>query len=137
MRIREKPWWLRLFNADAPIAFFGTVYLPPRLQKRLAGSPRLEEILDHEAIHVARQHARGMLRWHLRYALDRRFRWREEKAAYHSSLRLLRARGGTLPPAERERLARVLAGPKYLFMTTRREARAFIDECLDLTAAPG
>jgi hypothetical protein len=131
MQVREKPWWLRLMNAQAPIAFWGTVYLPPKFRERLAGTSRLDDVIDHESIHVARQHARGMARWHLLYALSPRFRWREEQAAYHSSLRRLRARGETLAPEARDRLARELSGAKYLFMTTRREARAFIDWCLD------
>jgi hypothetical protein len=131
MRVCNKPWWLRLWNRDAPMAFWGTVYLPEGLGERLAGTEELADVLDHEAIHVARQHARGMARWHLRYALSRRFRWREEMAAYHSSLGRLRARGATLDAAARERLAAALAGPKYLFMTTRAEARAFLDGVLD------
>lgn len=131
MLVRNKPWWMGVVNGEAPLALWGTIYLPKRLRERLAGTARLDDILDHEAIHVARQHARGMARWHLRYALSRRFRWREEMAAYHSSLGRLRARGETLGAAERVRLAAALAGPKYLFMTTKKEARAFVDACLD------
>ena len=133
MDVRTKPLWLRLFNASAPIAFFGTVYLPPGLRERLEREDpeRLQDILDHEAIHVARQRGRGMLAWHWRYALLRSFRWREEMAAYHSSLSRLRARGLTLGAAERDGLARALSGWKYLFMTTRARARRFVDRCLD------
>ena len=130
MRVREKPWWLGLWNRSAPMALFGTVYLPKGLRERLSGTPRLDDILDHEAIHVARQHAHGMVRWHLRYVFDRRFRWREERAAYHSSLTRMRDRGDVLGDEQRDRLAAELASRKYLFMTSRAAARAFIDACL-------
>lgn len=131
VRIRHKPWWLRLWAPSAPIAFFGTIYIPREVRARLEGTPLFDDIVDHEMIHVARQHAKGMVRWHFRYLFDARFRWREEMAAYHSQLRRMRARGDTLSAERRDRLARELSGPKYLFMASRREARAFIDWCLD------
>ena len=128
--VREKPLWLRLFNAQAPLALWGTVYLPPGLRESLAGRPELDDILDHEAIHVARQHAHGMAAWHAGYVFSRRFRWREEQAAYHSSLGRLRVRGEPMSEAARDDLAARLSGRMYLFMTSKRDARAFIDRCL-------
>jgi len=133
MEIREKPLWMRLMNRDAAVAFFGNVYLPKGLKERLEREDpeRLSDLVDHEMIHVARQHAAGMVRWHLGYVLSRRARWREERAAYHSTLRRLRARGRDLAGDQRERLARELSGVRYLFMTSREEARAFIDRVLE------
>jgi hypothetical protein len=129
LSIRTKPLWMRLFNRGAVIAFFGRVYFPPGLRERLEREDpeRLADILDHESIHVGRQHALGIVRWHLDYVLSRRFRWQEEQAAYHSGLSRLRSRGGTLSEAERDRLADRLSGPMYLYMTSRKEARGFID----------
>jgi hypothetical protein len=126
------PWWWP-FTRSAPMAVWGRVWLPRGLRERLSRTDpeRLGDIIEHETIHVARQHARGMALWHLRYVLSRRFRWDEEKAAYHASLTRLRQRGGTLAPHERAMLARLLAGPRYGFMTRRPAARAFIDAVLD------
>lgn len=131
--VRTKPLWMRLWARSAVIAFWGAVYFPPGMRERLEREDpeRLADILDHEMIHIARQWAWGRLPWHLSYALSRRFRWQEERAAYHSSLARLRARGATLSAEERERLAATLAGPTYLFMTTKARARAFIDRVLD------
>jgi len=133
MQVRTKPLWMRLWNRSAVIAFWGAVYFPPGLRERLERDEpeRLRDLLDHEMIHVARQHGRGMAAWHVGYALSRAFRWREEMAAYHSSLGRLRARGETLDAAARERLAGELSGGKYLFMTSRERARRFVDRCLD------
>ncbi len=132
MEIRTKPLWLRLFNRRQVLAFFGKVYFPPGLREQLErdAPERLADILDHESIHVARQHARGMVPWHLLYVLSRSFRWQEERAAYHSSLRRARTRGAAPDEAERERLAAALSGATYLFMTSKGEARAFIDRTL-------
>ncbi len=136
LRVREKPFWLKVFNRRAAVALLGTVYLPGGFRARHEGTARFDDVLDHESIHVARQHAAGMLRWHLLYALSRRFRWEEEKAAYRSELRRLRARGEDLAPEARERLAAELAGAKYLYMTDAATARAFIDEALREPAPP-
>jgi hypothetical protein len=136
LRVRDKPWWMKVFNRRAVVAFFGTVYLPAGFRERYAGTPHYDDVLDHEAIHVARQHAAGMWRWHLRYVLSRRFRWEEEKAAYRSQLRRLRDRGEDLAEADRERLAADLSGGMYLFMTDRSTARAFVEEALGPAPVP-
>ncbi len=137
LRVRDKPWWMRTWNRRATIAFFGTVYLPKGFRAAFEGTVAMEDVLDHEAIHVARQHAAGMWRWHARYVLSRRFRWQEERAAYHSTLRRRAARGEALGDAERERLAAVLSGWQYLRMTDRATARAFIDAALaEVPAGP-
>lgn len=132
MEIRTKPLWMRIFSRRAVVAFFGRVYFPPGVRERLEREDpqRLADILDHEMIHVARQHARGMVRWHVLYALSRRFRWQEEMAAYHSSLKRAKARGAVPSEEDRERLAAALSGWKYLFMTTRERARRFIDRTI-------
>jgi hypothetical protein len=128
---------MRIFNRGAVVAFFGNVYFPPGLRERLEREDpaRLADILDHEAIHVARQHAAGMVSWHLRYALRPSFRWLEEAAAYHSTFARMRARGEVPDAAERERIARELSGAKYLFMTSRAAARAFVDQVFDARAS--
>jgi hypothetical protein len=138
VEIRVKPLWMRLVNREAVVAFLGRAYFPPGMHERLAKEDpeRLADILDHEMIHVARQRGRGMIAWHVLYALSRDFRWQEEMAAYHSSLRRLRARGADLDEAARERLARDLSGWKYLFMTSRERARRFVDRVLDEAPAP-
>ena len=130
LRVRDKPFWMKVFNRRAVVALLGTVYLPTGFRERHEGTPRYADVLDHESIHIARQHAVGMVRWHLRYALSRRFRWEEEKSAYGSELRRVRARGEDLSEEERRSLAADLSGPKYLFMTDAATARAFIDEAL-------
>jgi hypothetical protein len=133
MQVRVKPLWMRIFNRSATIAFWGNVYLPPGERERLERDDpeRLADILDHEMIHVARQHAFGVARWHLKYLVSRKFRWHEEMAAYHSSLRRVRARGRTLAPEERALLAKRLAGPGYVFMTSEAAARRFIDRIFE------
>src|SRR5205085_4612534 len=49
MRVRTKPIWMRLFNRQAIVAFFGSVYFPPGLRERLEREDPegLADILDH------------------------------------------------------------------------------------------
>ena len=126
LEVRDTPWW---FPFPHPFAPFGRIYLPKKLRERLlrTAPEQLADIIEHEMIHVARQHARGMLRWHLLYALSKRFRWNEEKAAYHASLRRRLARGDRPSDRELDRMAATLSGRLYLWMTDLVTARAFLD----------
>ena len=130
-RIRDRPRWWPV-PANTSMAVFGRIYIPRRLREELERTDPelLADIVEHETIHVARQHARGMLRWHLMYVFSRRFRWEEEKAAYYASLTRLRSRGGDLSEVERAALARRLSRWPYGFMTSAESARAFIDAVL-------
>lgn len=124
-QIRDWPRW---FPFPRPMALYGRILLPRGLRARLEQEDpeALLDILDHEMMHVARQHARGMLRWHLLYVLSKRFRWNEEKAAYASCLGRRVARGDVPTPEERERLSQILSGRPYVYMTDGPTARSFI-----------
>jgi hypothetical protein len=131
--IRDTPFWNPV---KVPMALFGTVHIPRAIRERLEASDpeRLKDLVDHEMVHVARQHALGMLGWHLRYALSPRFRWNEEKAAYWTSIRRRLLRGDRLGPVERDRFAAVLAGRAYFWMCSKPEARAFLDAVIESVA---
>src|SRR5258708_265992 len=111
-------WLIRLFIGtppkDAVYTYGRTIYSP--------SSTRLSaDLIEHERTHRIQQGAAPWL-WWARYLLDRRFRLRQETAAYRAQVRWHRAYGHAVLP--RHQMAQLLSGPLYGRLCSYDEARA-------------
>ena len=92
------------------------------------GSPVLEALRRHEVIHAESQEAydEGKIAWVKRYALDRSFRWDEEKRGWKEQILHLRNTGHLLNVGA---IAEILSGKGY-DMINFAEARQWVLDVL-------
>lgn len=110
-------WLICLFvgtpPATAVFTYGSTVYVP-------SGHPMPDALIEHERVHREQQ-GRVPWLWWARYLLDRRFRLRQETAAYRAQLRWFRSR--RIPSAVAlSHMASFLSGPLYGHLTSYDEA---------------
>lgn len=90
------------------------------------GSDEREALLLHEQAHSKRQLSVGPF-WYARYALDRKFRWEEEKLGYQVQISYLVQH---LKSVDTTMLAAVLSGSVYDGMVSYPEALAWVQSVI-------
>lgn len=86
-----------------------------------------QAILAHERVHHRQQRALGLARFALVYYLNRRIRWRIERAGYRRQFAICLRHGYRLDP---EAFARMVSGPFYAWMVGRVEARQWCEKVI-------
>lgn len=137
--VTRRPWFyflIRLCIGQPPrttVYTYGRTIFSP-------STPNLpDDLLAHERVHQRQQGWFPWL-WWARYLVDRRFRFRQELAAYQAQMWTLRRthRGQNLLPQLRH-MASALAGPMYGHLCSINTARlaidytrtAYVDKALD------
>lgn len=126
--VKEKPFWLKLWNRDAIITFFGTIYVEKERVRdlRFPTRPLDESLIVHETFHAWRQKEVGMWVWHWRYLTSREFRWKEERTAYEAQFACLRGYGKLSQYLSEARLLEVLTSDAYGHMVSMDEAAPWL-----------
>lgn len=123
---------IRLPGLTVPAAIWGRVLVPRQPLGNRAGSEsaRYGDLLWQEQNRMARQRARGLFAWHLRWLLSRRFRWGEEKACVYAVLRKRLQEARTPSEAEFDGWADRLGADGVFGLTDRHTARRFLEAAI-------
>ena len=83
MRLRRKPWYLRILTGDYWVALGNTVYYP----RHIDNPHDYPAVLAHEREHLRQQADTPIIWWLAKYLLSRTFRYKCELSAHVSELR--------------------------------------------------
>lgn len=84
-----------------------------------------EAMLIHETVHLHRQKEMGVLRYQLKYLLNRQFRLHEELVAIKEQMKFLKQHAQNY---DFERKAKQFGSMEYFWMTSREEGRILLEQ---------
>ena len=86
-----------------------------------------EALLRHERVHAFRQLRMGRANFIAKYAINKKFRWREEQLAMYVGLTYLKNKGYTI---NIDNISKFVSGPSYRGMISYSEARQWLLDML-------